>query len=307
MKIAFFGECMVELSGEPLRKTFGGDTLNTALYLARLGQRRGIQVSYATGLGDDQLSSDMKSHWQDEQIETNLVETIVGKQPGLYLVETDASGERTFLYWRENSAARHYFSLVATKLEIALATNQFDAFYVSGISIAILDDSARERLLSAITSFKSRGGKVIFDNNFRPQLWSTAEAKHWYQAILPHVDIALMTEDDDVMIWGNEELVESRCQRLGVSELVIKRGHEPCKVVADLQSDVPTASYVAATLVANVVDTCAAGDSFAAGYLAARLTGESGDDAALLGHKLASTVIQHPGAVIPLGAMDHLI
>lgn len=49
MKVAFFGECMVELSGEPLRRTFGGDTLNTALYLARLGRNRDIDVSYATG------------------------------------------------------------------------------------------------------------------------------------------------------------------------------------------------------------------------------------------------------------------
>lgn len=108
MKVAFFGECMVELSGEPLRRTFGGDTLNTALYLARLGRNRGIDVSYATGLGEDKLSVEMKRAWNDEYIDTSLIETVSDKQPGLYLVETDVNGERTFLYWRNDSAAKYY-------------------------------------------------------------------------------------------------------------------------------------------------------------------------------------------------------
>ncbi|WP_084627895.1 PfkB family carbohydrate kinase [Elstera litoralis] len=51
------------------------------------------------------------------------------------------------------------------------------------------------------------------------------------------------------------------------------------------------------------VDTTAAGDSFAAGYLAARLGGASVHAAALAAHRLASIVIQHPGAIIPKAAM----
>ncbi|MCW1891257.1 hypothetical protein OK016_27340 [Vibrio chagasii] len=53
--IAFFGECMVEISGSPCLK-FGGDTLNTALYLSRLTQNKNLLVHYATGLGGDELS-----------------------------------------------------------------------------------------------------------------------------------------------------------------------------------------------------------------------------------------------------------
>ena len=305
--IAFFGECMVEISGSPLTKKFGGDTLNTALYLSRLTQNKDLSVHYATGLGGDELSQNMIDSWQLEGIQTNFVERIANKLPGLYMVETDETGERHFHYWRNDAAVKSYFQANdLNKLEIALTEKQVDAVYISGISIAILDDTSRERLLKAIGVFSNQGGKVIFDNNYRPQLWTTDQAQYWYAKLLPLVDIALITEDDDLLVWGNSESVQQRCLRLGCQEIVIKRGCEPCKIV-QVESGKVAESYVSATAVANVVDTCAAGDSFAAGYLAARLTGESATEAAELGHQLASTVIQYSGAIIPVSAMNHLI
>ena len=264
-------------------------------------------MHYATGLGGDELSQNMIDSWQLEGIQTNFVERIANKLPGLYMVETDETGERHFHYWRNDAAVKSYFQADdLNKLEIALTEKQVDAVYISGISIAILDDTSRERLLKAIGVFSNQGGKVIFDNNYRPQLWTTDQAQHWYAKLLPLVDIALITEDDDLLVWGNSESVQQRCLRLGCQEIVIKRGCEPCKIV-QVESGKVVESYVSATAVANVVDTCAAGDSFAAGYLAARLTGESATEAAELGHQLASTVIQYSGAIIPVSAMNHLI
>jgi 2-dehydro-3-deoxygluconokinase len=51
------------------------------------------------------------------------------------------------------------------------------------------------------------------------------------------------------------------------------------------------------------VDTTAAGDSFNAGYLAARIGGASPIDAARAGHRLAGIVIMTPGAIIAREAM----
>ncbi len=299
---------MVEISGSPLTKKFGGDTLNTALYLSRLTQHQNLSVHYATALGSDELSQNMIDSWQLEGIQTNFVERIPNKLPGLYMVETDETGERHFHYWRNDAAVKSYFHVSdLNKLEIALTEKQVDAVYISGISIAILDDASRERLFKAIGVFSNQGGKVIFDNNYRPQLWTTEQAQHWYAKLLPLVDIALITEDDDILVWGSSESVQQRCLRLGCQEIVIKRGCEPCKVVQVKEEAKIIESYVSATHVTNVVDTCAAGDSFAAGYLAARLTGNSAIEAAELGHQLASTVIQYSGAIIPVSAMTHLI
>jgi 2-dehydro-3-deoxygluconokinase len=52
-----------------------------------------------------------------------------------------------------------------------------------------------------------------------------------------------------------------------------------------------------------VIDTTAAGDSFAAAYIAARLAGSEPTEAARAGHRLASLVICYPGAIIPAYAM----
>ena len=305
-KIAFFGECMIELSGDPIRKGFGGDTLNTALYFSRLTRHHAVHVSYATGLGVDTLSQELLEIWRQEGIHTNLVETFAQQLPGLYMIQTDDVGERSFLYWRDNSAAKHYFSTSSlNKLEIALQNKQYDYFYLSGISLAILDQASRLRLKDLLEAFSQTGGKIIFDNNYRPKLWSSEEAQHWYSQILPLVDIALITQDDDVLVWGDDESVAARCLRMGCNEIVIKRGCEPCQLIWR-QDQYVYHTYVAAEQVSNVIDTCAAGDSFAAGYLAGRVTGQSYQDSATLGHALAAIVIQHLGAIIPENAMKHL-
>jgi 2-dehydro-3-deoxygluconokinase len=302
MKIAFFGECMIELSGSPLQRGFGGDTLNSALYLARLSQHNGLQVSYATAMGTDALSQTIIDAWQDEQIDTSLVSQFENKQPGLYLVETDSAGERSFLYWRSDSAVKEYFSRGISPLQKHLA--ELDYIYLSGISLAVLSDQSQAQLFDLLTTFKQSGGKVIFDNNFRPQLWSAEQAKQCYLKILTLTDIALLTEDDEIAVFADTHYQDifTRCAQLGVNEVVIKRGLLPC-IIATNASQI---AEVAATKVDKVVDTCAAGDSFAAGYLSKRLLGATVEQAAQAGHLLASTVIQYPGAIIAPKNMPNL-
>ena len=52
-----------------------------------------------------------------------------------------------------------------------------------------------------------------------------------------------------------------------------------------------------------VVDTTAAGDSFSAAYIAARLAGAEPAEAARAGHRLGGVVVCYPGAIIPRSAM----
>ena len=108
LNIALIGECMIELQQveQSLRKGFGGDTLNTAVYLSRLTTGKNVNVSYVTALGEDKLSQEMLDNWQSEGINIQWVQRSKTKQPGLYMVETDEHGERSFLYWRNDSAAK---------------------------------------------------------------------------------------------------------------------------------------------------------------------------------------------------------
>ncbi|MBT9458466.1 MAG: sugar kinase [Burkholderiaceae bacterium] len=306
-KVALIGECMLELQGQAfgqMQQSYGGDTLNTAVYLARCGARDGLQVAYATGLGEDTLSTGLMQRWAAEGLDLSLVRRIPGRMPGLYLIEVDAQGERSFSYWRDTSAARAYFEAESTPLEAT--TGQWDALYLSGISLAILPPAGRERLFALMQQLRGRGAAVVFDNNYRPRLWpDIAEARRCYARAYELASIALVTADDHQALLGLQSLNEgvAAAQDLPPPELVIKRGAASTLVrePGGGWQEAPTVP------VERVVDTTAAGDSFAAGYLSQRLLGASALDAARLGNQLAARVIQHRGALIAPELMADLL
>ncbi|RSB26836.1 sugar kinase [Enterobacter cloacae] len=305
-KIAVIGECMIELSqkGADVSRGFGGDTLNTSVYIARQVPPGALTVNYVTALGTDSFSQQMLDAWQSEHIDTSLIQRMENRLPGLYYIETDDTGERTFYYWRNEAAAKYWLeSDGADAICETLAT--FDYLYLSGISLAILSPTSREKLLSLLRECRANGGKVIFDNNYRPRLWaSREETQQVYQQMLQCTDIAFLTLDDEDALWGEKPVDEviARTQAAGVSEVVIKRGAASClvAVAGDAVIDVPAVKLAKD----KVVDTTAAGDSFSAGYLAVRLTGGTPEAAAQRGHLTASTVIQYRGAIIPREAMS---
>ncbi len=301
--IVCFGECMVELrssGGAAMTMGFGGDTLNTATYLARLLSGK-FNVCYATALGDDAAySGEMLNSWHLENIKTQFVTRLPGQLPGLYTIQVDAKGERTFSYWRNDAAARKYFDAPSSPLEDN--RHQIDVFYISGISLAILPPRARLRLFALMQSLRAAGKTIIFDNNYRPRLWaSPAEANAAYAQAFTLCDIALITLSDEAERLNlSEDDALQAAFALPCAEIVIKRGARSTLLkTRSGRFEVPT------RLVATIVDTTAAGDSFGAGYIAARLSGSAPNVAAQNGNALAATVIQHPGAIIPRDKMPN--
>ncbi|MFP2505778.1 2-dehydro-3-deoxygluconate kinase [Buttiauxella gaviniae ATCC 51604] len=304
-KIAVIGECMIELSqkGAEVSRGFGGDTLNTSVYIARQVDAADLEVHYVTALGEDNFSQQMLDAWQQENVHTELTQRLEHRLPGLYYIETDSTGERTFYYWRNEAAARFWLESDQAQA-ICAELAQFDYLYLSGISLAILNAASREKLMALLTQCRANGCKVIFDNNYRPRLWaSREETQQVYQQMLTCTDIAFLTLDDEDLLWGEKPVEEviHRTQAAGVREVVIKRGADSCLVAIQGEStlEVPAVKLPKE----KVIDTTAAGDSFSAGYLAVRLTGGSAEEAAKRGHLTASTVIQYRGAIIPKEAM----
>ncbi|BBQ81788.1 TPA: sugar kinase [Kluyvera ascorbata] len=304
-KIAVIGECMIELSekGAQVNRGFGGDTLNTSVYIARQVSPAELSVSYVTALGTDTFSQQMMDAWQAENVKTDLIQRMNDRMPGLYYIETDDTGERTFYYWRNEAAAKFWLESEQSAAICEQLAN-FDYLYLSGISLAILSPSSRDKLLALLKQCRANGGKVIFDNNYRPRLWaSKEETQQVYQQMLQCTDIAFLTLDDEDALWGEKPVEEviARTHAAGVSEVVVKRGADSCLVAIKGEAlvDVPAVKLPKE----KVVDTTAAGDSFSAGYLSVRLTGGDAAAAAKRGHLTASTVIQHRGAIIPRDAM----
>lgn len=304
-RVAVIGECMLEVSGIsssgseqslPSTLSFGGDTLNTAVYLARLN----IEVDYVTALGDDSMSAWMLSQWRAEGVGCNLVARYPNSVPGLYMIQLDENGERSFLYWRSNSPATRLFDdpkEAAALFEKLLA---YQHIYLSGITLALYAEPARHRLFDFLARYREQGGQVVFDGNYRPRLWSSPEvARDAYEHMYRICDLVLPTDEDEEMLFGTEtpEQTVARLKSFGVKEVVLKMGPNGCIVSDENQSNIVPSHVV------TVVDSTAAGDSFNAGFMAAKLKGENSETAALEAHKLASTVIQHRGAIIPLSEM----
>ncbi|WNJ94206.1 sugar kinase [Vibrio ruber] len=303
--IAIIGECMIELNGKPfgpMQQTFGGDTLNAAVYLCRgrtaNQDSANIQVSYVTALGSDPLSQGMISRWQQEGLDTELVLRDEHRSPGLYLIQLDDQGERTFLYWRHQSAARYLMQHPDID-GIKAALSHVDMVFLSGITLAILPEQDRMDLLNLLAKLRQQGVEIAFDSNFRPALWPDDDhvtVKTIYEAMYRLTDLALVTFDDEQQLWGDNTPTHTlnRLKTLGVKHCVVKTGADGCLVEAH---GLP-AQTVATTPVEQVVDTTSAGDSFNGGFLSAYLAGYDLVEACQRGNKLAGTVIQHRGAII---------
>ncbi|WP_066016572.1 sugar kinase [Endozoicomonas atrinae] len=305
-QIAFIGEPMLELSkkNNAYHLDIAGDTYNTAVYFRRYLHNNKLSVSYTTGLGLDTHSHTIRAVLTEENINTETIAKIPGKNPGLYMISTNEQGERSFSYWRGDSAARYWMDSSDTD-RVLERMSEMDAFYLSGISLAILSNDAKDRLLTFLSKMHNQGKTIIFDNNYRPALWhSREEARAWYDQMMQITDVALLTVDDDQELYGHMECqnIIERCQHQGVREVVLKRGSQSCLVGVSGEQVIEVPSQP----IAKVVDTTAAGDSFAAGYLAARVAGKAPASAAADGHKLASIVIQHRGAIIPKAFMPTL-
>lgn len=296
MRIILVGEGMVELSKAPTetgwRIGHGGDTLNTAIHLARMGE----SVAYATALGGDSFSDDLRTNWATEGIDTSLILTDPTRQAGLYAIRTDALGERSFSYWRSDSAARQLFGLADSSTMIAAAATA-DLLCYSLISLAILPPEGRAALFGLARSVRANGGRVAFDGNYRPRLWaSRAEAVAARNEALACCDIGLPTLEDETALssLADADAVAAHWSAHGAGEVIVKLGARGCRIA---DGSISNGKIVPPPAVIVPVDTSGAGDAFNAGYLHARMSGTDIEESALAGHRLAGWVVTQPGAI----------
>jgi 2-dehydro-3-deoxygluconokinase len=292
-RIVGCGEGMLELSrsGERWDLGHGGDTLNTSIHLARAGH----EVAFLTALGADPFSDRLRAAWAAEGVDTSLVLVHGERRPGLYAIVTDDHGERSFVYWRETSAARDMFALPASD-EARIRASEAGLLFFSLITLAILPAEGRDRLLALAREVRANGGQVAFDGNYRPGLWSDpGEARAARDAAIAVAQIGLPTlEDEQKLGGGDAAAVAAHWQRLGCGETIVKLGADGCLL--------PDGTTVAPGQVLAPVDTSGAGDAFNAGYLGARLSGKDIAAAARAGHALAGWTIMRPGAIPPRDA-----
>jgi len=295
IRLLAIGEVMAEIRSQDdgFAVGFAGDTYNTAIYAARQLGAPG-QVGYVTRLGDEPLSQALLAHALAEGLDVSHIARDPQRNIGIYAVVTDDDGERSFSYWRADSAARRLFAAGQAAPVLPAA----EIVYLSGITLAILAPAGRVRLLEMLADLRAGGAtKVAFDSNYRPALWEDrATARKTMEQIWQLTDIALPSIDDEMALYGDdsEEAVVARFAARDWDGIAIKRGSRgplSPRLAADDRPDFPAAM--------KVVDTTAAGDSFNGGYLAAFLAGAGEAERMAAGHRLAAEVVAVPGAIIP--------
>jgi 2-dehydro-3-deoxygluconokinase len=298
-RVALIGECMIELqelAPGKTQQTFGGDTLNAAIYMARLGRFFPARVDYVTALGQDSFSDRMVAFWEQEGVGSELVLRQRGEMPGLYYIQLDEHGERNFSYWRSEAAAKKTFEYDDSQ-QLLVRLGDYTAIYLSGISIAILTPVSRSRLLTRLKELAADDTKIYLDYNYRPHLWESKQAcREVYEESLSSCDTVFVGLDELAAIHGVSSSSAGHIflAEKGVRESVIRSGAEPCSIWSEGQM-----SSVPAEKVARVIDTTAAGDSFSAAYLLARNSGCGVAKAARIAHRMAAYVIGHTGAIAP--------
>lgn len=298
--IVAIGECMIELSdleAGTCRMGYGGDTCNSAVYLARLGSR----VAYMTAVGRDPFSDGMLDWWREEGVDASLALRSPDLLPGLYAIRTDEAGERSFFHWRDRSAARSLFGLPGID-EALREARRAQVLLLSGVTLSLYNAEGRAVLVDLCRDARRRGAEVVFDPNYRPRGWADAdEARAAIGAVAPHVTLALPTFDDEVALHGDAEPEATilRWHGNGAAEVAVKLGARGCLVARAGEAS----RSVAAREDVEAVDTTGAGDAFNAGYLTARRAGLAPTAAAMIANRLAGEVVRYPGAIIPPAAM----
>lgn len=301
-RLLSIGECMVELmqaEGGLMRKSFAGDTFNTAYY-ARQYLPADWKVDYFSAVGTDMISEEMLAFMEGHGVGTGHVARIEGRAPGLYMIHLK-DGERSFSYWRSTSAAK-LLARDGDRLRAAIEISDIIVF--SGITLAILPPEDIETLLAELRRAKAAGKRVVFDPNIRPRLWDDAERM---RATITEgaraASLVMPSLDDETTHFGDASLEETiaRYTASGVAGLVVKDGEKGATLVfGDERSHAPSAD------VRKIVDTTSAGDSFNGAFLARLATCASPQDAAGFAAGVAAAVIQHHGALVPKDRLPKL-
>ena len=298
-KAIFLGECMIELNGDisslenkssKMQINFGGDTYNSAIYFSRLANNK-TNTFYSTALGNDSFSRKMILRFKNEKIKCDYVRTDGENPPGLYSIEINEIGERSFSYWRDQSPSKYIF-LGSKGKKLAREIKNADIFYYTGISAGILDTKQKKDLIHIGSTAVTCG----FDFNYRSQLHNDKKVSQLlFKEISENVDINFVSFDDVKELFDIKNPYEV-FEILNDKKNLILIRYKDSIIFKNKQQEIKTVKVPHG----EVVDTTAAGDAFNGSFLALINNDKniSIEENILKSHSVTREVIKHKGAII---------
>ena len=298
---------MIELNGDisslennspNIKINFGGDTYNSAVYFSRLTNNK-TNTFYSTALGKDNFSKKMISRFKNENIKCDYIRTDGENPPGLYSIEINEKGERSFSYWRDQSPSKYIF-LGSKGKKLVKDINNADVFYYTGISAGILDEKQRKDLIKIGSTATICG----FDFNYRSQLhYNKKVSQLLFNEINNRVDIHFVSFDDARELFKIKNPLEI-FELINEKKNLILIRYKNSIIFKNKQQEIKTVTVPHG----EVVDTTAAGDAFNGSFLAIMNNNKNVpvEENILISHSVTREVIKHRGAIISKNKMPKI-
>ncbi|NTJ63744.1 5-dehydro-2-deoxygluconokinase [Agrobacterium rhizogenes] len=260
-------------------KSVGGCPANIAIGTARLGLKSGL----ITRVGDEQMGRFIREQSAREGVAVDGIATDKERLTALVLLAVEAEGVSPMIFYRSDCA------------DMALNEDDIDenfikssgAVLVSGTHFSKPNTEAAQR--KAIRIAKANGRKVIFDIDYRPNLWGLAGHAEGFERYvksdrvsskmketLPDCDLIVGTEEEIMIASGADDVLGAlkEIRRLSSAIIVLKRGAMGCIVYEGHISDDLEAGIVGQGFPIEVFNVLGAGDAFMSGFLRGYLRGE---------------------------------
>ena len=290
-EVVTFGECMAVVypqtpvsldTADGLTLDIGGAEANTAIRLCQLGHA----TRYVSRVGADTFGRRIRATLEAHGVDTAYLRTDPTTQTGVFFREWLSDGLRRTYYYRAGSAASR---MEARDLDPAQFVGA-RLVHLTGITPAI-SQSCRAATLRVVELAQAAGAAISFDPNYRPALWSVADARATLLPLLGHADILLIGHEDALALFDTDDpdTIFAHAADAGIGITVLKQGEQG--VTAQVEGRrISLPAYPT-----TVVDPVGAGDAFNAGFLAGWLRGADLEASLDLGLRLGAVAVASLG------------
>ncbi|OOG68401.1 5-dehydro-2-deoxygluconokinase [Sinorhizobium sp. A49] len=253
-------------------KSVGGCPCNISVGTARLG----LKSALLTRVGNEQMGRFIREQLTREGVETRGMVTDPERLTALAILAVENEKSFPLLFYRDNCADNALCEDDVSEEFIRSAR----AILVSGTHFSKPNTDAAQR--KAMRIAKENGAKIVFDIDYRPNLWGLAghdagESRYiasdrvstHLKTVLADCDLIVGTEEEVLIASGESDLLQAlkTIRALSTATIVLKRGPMGCIVYDGPISDDLEDGIIGKGFPIEVYNVLGAGDAFMSGFL----------------------------------------